>query len=106
MSLRGDTRFSQRDSNHEEIIAAYEELYCSVVDLHTVGHGCPDILVGIANQVSELVEVKTEGGTLEPAQVTFQKTWRGRKVVLVRTRQDVENHVLAVRERLSRDRFS
>lgn len=103
MSLRGDTRFSHRDANHEQIVGWYEGLYCSVLDLHTLGNGAPDLLVGIANQVNDLVEVKSEAGELEPNQVTFQTMWRGRKVVLVRTRADVENHVLGVRERLLKD---
>lgn len=94
------------DANQAVIVSAYEELYCSVLDIHKQGEGSPDLLVGIANQVNDLVEVKSEAGALEPNQLTFQKTWRGRRVVVVRTRQDVENHVLSVRERLSRDRFS
>jgi hypothetical protein len=94
-------RFSRRDSNHEQVIAWYEELYCSVVDLHTLGHGCPDLLIGCAGR-SELVEVKTELGHLEANQITFNKTWRGNKPVIVRTQADVINHVQNIRERASR----
>jgi hypothetical protein len=102
VSLRGDNRFSRRDANHNEVIGWYEELYCSVVDTHTLGGGVPDLNVGIANQVNEWVEIKTDEGQLAPAQITFQKTHRGRPVVVVRTRADVINHVTNVRERLSR----
>ena len=41
------------DSNHAEIIGFYEELFCSVLDLHKVGGGAPDLLVGCAGR-SEL----------------------------------------------------
>lgn len=89
------------DSNHAEIVAAYEELYCSVQDTHMVGGGFPDLVVGIAG-VDCKVEVKTETGQLEPSQIRFQRDWRGSKVVVVRTRADVQNHVLEVRQRISR----
>ena len=89
------------DANHHEVIGWYEQLYCSVVDLHEVGFGCPDLLVGCAGR-SELVEVKSEHGQLEPSQITFNKTWRGNKVVVVCTHADVLNHVLNIRERVSR----
>lgn len=86
------------DANHSEVIGWYEELYCSVVDLHKCGGGVPDLLVGCAGR-SELVEVKTEEGQLRPNQITFNRDWRGNKVVVVRTRADVINHVQNIRER-------
>jgi hypothetical protein len=101
VSLRGDNRFSRKDANHEEIVVAYEALYCSVVDLHTVGGGCPDILVGCGG-ISELVEIKTQDGDLEPNQVTFAKHWRGNPVRIVRNDADVESHVKKIRGRLAR----
>ncbi len=91
------------DSNHSEIVGFYEELYCSVLDLHKVGGGCPDLLIGCAGR-SELVEVKPEAGQLRANQITFNKTWRGNKVMLVHTRADVVNHVAEIRERVSRGR--
>lgn len=91
------------DGNHAEVIGWYEELFCSVLDLHKVGGGCPDLLVGCAGR-DELVETKPEGGQLRPNQVTFNKTWRGRKVTLVRTQADVIAHVQELRERVSRGR--
>ena len=92
------------DSNHAEIMGWYEELYCSVLDLHKVGGGAPDLLVGCAGR-SELVEVKPEAGQLRANQVLFNKLWRGNKVVLVRTRADVVNHVKNIRERVSRGKW-
>jgi hypothetical protein len=101
VSLYGDKRFSHKDAFHDEAVACYEELFCSVVDLHTLGHGIPDLLVGAAG-CDELVEVKSEQGQLETNQVTFNKTWRGHKVTVVRTRADIINHVANIRERVSR----
>jgi hypothetical protein len=99
MSLYGDRRFSRRDDGHRKIVEWYEELFCSVLDLHTMGHGCPDLLIGCAGR-DELVEVKSEVlGQLESVQVMFAKNWRGRKVTVVRTHADVINHVQNIRER-------
>jgi hypothetical protein len=89
------------DANQSEVIGWYEELYCSVVDLHRLGGGCPDLLVGFSG-VNDLVEVKTEEGHLKPSQVTFTRLWRGRKVIVVRNQGDVIKHVQNVRERVSR----
>ena len=89
------------DANQAEVIGWYEDLYCSVVDLHGVGFGCPDILVGFSG-VNYLVEIKTQEGHLEASQNRFIRDWRGSKVVVVRTQEDVVRHVQRVRERVSR----
>ena len=102
--MRSPAAQGRPDANHSEVRGWYEELYCSVVDLHSVGGGCPDLLIGLAGR-SELVEVKTEHGHLEPSQVTFCRDWRGSKVVVVRTHADVINHVTNVRERVSRGKL-
>lgn len=86
------------DANHAQVVSWYQELFCSVVDLHGVGFGCPDLLVGLAGR-SELVEVKTDEGQLLPSQKRFGRDWRGSKVVIVRTHQDVIDHVTRVRSR-------
>lgn len=88
------------DANHAQVKAWYEELFCSIVDLSGVGFGCPDLLAGIAGR-SELVEVKTQDGDLEPSQIRFQREWRGSKVTVVVTREDVVAHVQRVRSRFS-----
>jgi hypothetical protein len=100
LSLRGDHRFSRRDANHPQVVGWYEELFCSVVDLSAVGGGVPDLLVGCAGR-SELVEVKTEDGDLEPNQLTFAKTWRGNPVVVVRTQAEVIAHVQRIRQKVA-----
>ena len=95
--MRNPAAQGRPDANHAEVKGWYEELYCSVVDLHGVGFGCPDLLVGLAGH-TDLVEVKTEAGQLKPSQKRFQSVWRGAKVVVVRTHADVINHVQNVRE--------
>ena len=94
-------RFAVRslpDANQLEIMGYYTELWCGVVDTHGVGGGFGDLVVGTAG-ITDIVEVKTYQGHLEPAQVTFHRDWRGSKVVIVKTKADVINHVLNMRER-------
>lgn len=99
-------RFAKRsepDENQGQIVAQYEELYCNVIDLSGVGFGCPDLAIACSGRM-ELVEVKTEVGQLNAAQKRFSDTWRGPKIVIVRTITDALNHVLNLRERVSRGR--
>lgn len=95
---------SKPDETQVEIIGWYTELWCSVVDLHGVGFGCPDVLVGTSG-INDLVEIKTANGHLEEKQVKFIKEWRGARVVVVKTKADVVNHVLNMRERASTGRM-
>jgi hypothetical protein len=86
------------DANHGDVVSSYEQLFCSVVDLHAVGFGCPDLMIGCSG-LTELAEVKTEEGDLLPSQITFQKSWRGSKVVIIRTQEDVIAHVTRMRQK-------
>jgi hypothetical protein len=89
----------KQDSNHAEIVAAYEELYCKVHDTHKVGGGFPDIVVKISTKrgpVVALVEIKGADGKLRPNQQTFVNAW-GSCVAMVQTREDVFAHVERVR---------
>jgi hypothetical protein len=89
----------KKDANHEAIIKAYEALHCSVADTHKVPRFV-DLVVGIAG-VTCPVEIKTDGGELEPHQKLFSKLWRGSRVEVVRTVDDVAAHVQRVRARFS-----
>jgi len=64
------------DANQAEIVAGLEQCYCSVVLLHRVGGGIPDILVG-RNKCNWLMEVKTPKGKLNALQREFHSSWRG-----------------------------
>jgi Holliday junction resolvase len=77
------------DVNQKEIIAFFRERNCSVVDLHAVGKGCPDLLVAISNQ-NILVEVKTEKGKLTPAQIKFHETWNA-PIEIIRNKKEAQN---------------
>jgi len=99
MSARAKAARGVRDSNHSEIAAAYEELFCLVQDTSIVGGGFPDMVVRIPTRrgpVVALVECKVVWGTLSIAQQSFAALW-GSACVLVRSRQDVLAHVERVR---------
>jgi len=94
-------RFAARslpDENQAEVKGWYEALWCSFVDTHGCGFGTPDAVVGTAG-VTDWVEIKTTNGHLEPKQVRFISEWRGSKVVIVKNKSDVINHVLNMRQR-------
>lgn len=75
-------KFGKTDANQAEIVAAYRDCGISVAITSDVGGGFPDLVVGGYHQkrdrnITVLVEVKTEGGTLTLDQVEFHETWRG-----------------------------
>lgn len=77
------------DENQTEIVATFRELGCSVLHLHAVGKGCPDLLVGIGGE-NYLVEVKDGSKPrsqqrLTPLEAKFALEWRGRPVRVVTT---------------------
>jgi hypothetical protein len=90
----------ERDANHGEIVKAYEELYCGVIDTHGLGYGFPDILIHLSGYCAP-VEIKTAAGELSASQQRFVRDWKGPKIRIVRTRQDVIDHVTELRRRIS-----
>ena len=76
------------DMNQKEIVDGLRELNISVLVLSQVGHGCPDLLVGLADGRNVLVEIKTDTGKLSETQVGWIIRWRG-KVVIARSIEDV-----------------
>lgn len=50
-------RAAKTDRNHSEIVEAFRKFGCSVLPLHQVGGGCPDIAVGKCRKTI-LVEIK------------------------------------------------
>lgn len=85
---------SKRDANHVELTKAFEAMGCSVLDLHKVGGGCPDVLVGL-HDFNHLIEFKNKDGrnTIEPSQTEFAEKWRGDGICIVRNDEDVERIV-------------
>lgn len=79
-------RAAKVDDNHKEIVSAYRSVGASVLDLSSVGQGCPDLLVGFRG-VNYLVEIKD--GSKPPSrrkltddQVKFFDTWLGQRIVI------------------------
>lgn len=84
------------DANQREIVAALRGVGCTVQHLHTVGQGCPDILVGYRG-INILMELKDHrrppsARKLTPDEVAWHERWRGQVVVVSR----VEEALLAV----------
>lgn len=80
------SRHARTDANHAEIIAALRAVGCSVVSLHQVGGGVPDLLVARAGE-TWCMEVKD--GSLPPSarrltfdELRFSQTWRGKYAVV------------------------
>jgi len=70
---------------------------CSLVTLDATGDGVPDRIVAIAG-VDQLVEYKVPKAPMRPAQVVFIAHWRGRPVVVVRSREDARRLVGELRQ--------
>ena len=82
-------RTARRDTNHVEIVRALRAAGASVLELHAVGGGCPDLLVGY-RRYNYLLEVKRPGvagrkrgavqNATNDAQASFAARWRGGSV--------------------------
>jgi hypothetical protein len=102
VSARARAALGERDANHAEIAQRYEHHYCKVFDTSAVGGGFPDTVVRIQTReghVLQLVEIKTEDGSLNSAQELFHTLWGPRVVTTVRTVQDVDAHIARVKAR-------
>lgn len=64
------------DSNQAEIIRALNKVGAVVQSLHTVGSGCPDLLVSFRG-CNYLLEVKTPTGKRRPSQIDWHAKWAG-----------------------------
>lgn len=76
------TRWAQTpDAIQAEVSDALEKIGCSVVSLHRVGGGIPDLLVGRA-KCNWLMEVKTKKGKLNALQEEWHSAYRGQVCVV------------------------
>ncbi len=92
-------RAARIDGNHREIVDVLRAHGASVLPLHMIGNGCPDIAVGFRGQ-NFLVEIKNGsilGWKLTDAQKKFHVEWNGSVVIL-----DSVDTTLAWLRRLSR----
>ena len=76
------------DANQSEIVADLRKCGASVLLLHEVGKGCPDILVGFRGR-NYLIEIKIKmpGIMLNPLQRDWHRLWQGR-VAIARTSEE------------------
>jgi Holliday junction resolvase len=75
------------DRNHAEILRAFRDFGCSVVDTSALGEGFPDAVIGI-NGETGLVEIKdgskhASKRKLTPSQVKFIRSWKGGPYVII-----------------------
>ena len=71
--MRRDARV---DSNQVAVVAALRKIGASVLHLHQLGKGTPDLLAGYHGR-AVLLEVKRPGEEPNALQVEFIKGWRG-----------------------------
>ena len=69
--------YARIDTNHKEIVKALREAGATVVSLAAIKHGCPDLMVGYANE-TVLMEIKKDSkAKFTPDQIEFMGKWRG-----------------------------
>ena len=86
---KGKYTIRRVDANQGEIVTALREFGASVLILSSVGHGCPDLLVGWMG-CNFLMEVKTRTGRLTADERDFSNSWRGGWVVVRTPEQAIE----------------
>lgn len=85
-------RNARVDDNQKQIVEVFRKSGFTVLHLHAVGQGCPDLLVAKHGK-NVLVEVKDgkkppSKQKLTPAQQSFHQAWRG-QIMIVRSISDV-----------------
>ena len=84
------------DKNQKDIVIALRDAGYSVQHLHSVGSGCPDILVGI-NGINVLIEIKEGDGKLTAAQIVFHSSWKG-QIAIARDKEEAIRIVNAIEQ--------
>lgn len=80
---RGNT-----DANQKQIVKDLRSAGYSVISLHGVGSGVPDLLIA-DSQKYWLVEIKVPGGRLSATQEDFMLRWRGPKIHICTSTEEV-----------------
>ncbi len=80
-------RAAKVDANHQEIVQTLRSVGATVQSLATVGHGCPDLLVGW-NGKTILMEVKDgekspSARRLTEEQIKWHSEWMGGALLVV-----------------------
>ena len=69
------------DENQKVIVAMLRDMGASVIPLHWVGRGFPDLAVGWKG-LNYLFEVKNTSKKLTPKEAEFFKAWKGQAHVI------------------------
>ena len=85
-------RAARADRNQAQIVAALRKVGATVLHLHSLGRGAPDILAGYRGR-NILMEIKTPKGKLTPQESDFMWGWKG-QYAEVRT---VDEALLAIK---------
>lgn len=74
-------KYARQDGNHKAIRAEFERAGCSVVDLSSLGHGVPDMLIGYGGLC---IPVEIKDGAKPPSkrkltedEERFRMNWTG-----------------------------
>ena len=84
------------DTNHREIVTALERIGAAVQSLHTIGKGCPDLLVSYRG-CNYVLELKTPKGKRNAQQLEWHNKWQAD----VHTVSSVEQAFAAIGVRFS-----
>lgn len=89
-------RAAKTDANQQAIVAALRKIGATVLHLHILGQGCPDILVGWRG-MNTLLELKDgskppSGRKLTQDEVVWHAEWRGQVAVV----ETVEQAIAAI----------
>jgi hypothetical protein len=86
------------DANQPEIVKELEKMGCSVLHLHMVGKGCPDLAVALRGR-TYLVEIKNgeRYWEMSPAQDKFRLMWNA-PVILIDSVESATNWVQKLTE--------
>ena len=87
--------YKRVDDNQSKIVKALRAEGWSVTHLHSVGKGCPDLLVGLTKygvKYNFLLEVKdgSKSWKLTPDQVIWHYNWKGQVAVVTNPENAVE----------------
>jgi len=87
-------KYGKIDVNQPEIVKALRKIGCSVKSLASVGHGCPDILVGY-RKLNFLIEIKDgdkppSQQKLTPDEQEFHDGWNGQIEVANSVQQSLD----------------
>lgn len=77
---------SKVDTNQKDIVAALRAVGVSILHLHTLGEGAPDILCGFSD-INILMEIKdgdksSSARKLTPDQKKWHNEWKGQVVIV------------------------